>query len=380
MKQTSLYEHHIAQGARIFAFAGWSMPLQYKSLIEEHLSVRKAAGLFDVSHMGKILLEGTGQGGQALAFLQKLTCNDIEPLKAGQAQYNLVLNDEGGVVDDIVLYRLASDRFFLVSNAANHEKLLSHLRYYAKALEQGGASSEGLLIQDISQNYEQLALQGPQAQNILEKLLQRNLDHIGYFHFEDLRLGARRLRLSRSGYTGEDGFEIYAQARSIVWLWESLLREGSPWGLVPCGLGARDSLRMEAAFPLYGKELNAAWSPCQSALSWAVKEKDPPYLAYEHIMRHKKQGAPGKVTGFRLKAAALARSGAPVWDANRKEQIAQTLSAVYSPVLKTGIGSLYLPSSYKAKEVQIEVRGRFLDAELHSGPFVAVNSKSRSQK
>ena len=363
MKKTSLYKKHIEKNARMVSFAGWEMPLQYTSIIKEHESVRRQAGFFDVSHMGKIAAAGP----DAAFLLQHLTCNDLEKIKIGQAQYNLILNEEGGVVDDILIYRTDSAVFLVVCNAVNQEKVYAHLQAFNKKL---GFSVQ---ISNETERQQQIAVQGPQSSSILSEILQEDLHSLAYFHFRDLVNNEHRLRVSRTGYTGEDGFEVYAQADTAVWLWEKLTEREKKGELLPVGLGARDSLRLEAFYPLYGQELNDKWTPVESGLAWCVSLQKFSYLGYDQVHEHKKKGAPGAIMGFQLEEG-LARSGCAVWNETGKK-ISRVLSAAYSPVLKKGIGSLYLPRECEGlSTVQIEVRGRRLQACLQNQPFVQVRA------
>ncbi len=361
MKKTSLHKKHLEQKARMVPFAGWEMPIQYSSIIKEHNSVRKQAGLFDISHMGKIVLKGA----HSLPLLQHLTCNNVEKINVGQAQYNIVLNNEGGVVDDILIYRTEETSFFVVSNAANHDAVYSHLQNSCESMELS------IEISDETTQWQQIAIQGPQAQNILSDIIQEDLSHVAYFYFTDLHKHNHPFRISRTGYTGEDGFEVYAKATSILWLWDRLMEKAKKEELLPVGLGARDILRLESLYPLYGNELKEKWTPIESGLAWCVKTQNPPYLGYEKIMEHKVNGAPGKVMGFSLEEDGLARNGCNVWNEDGGKNIGQVLSAAYSPVRKKGIGTVYLPNAYKENsKVQIEIRNKKQLASLQNEAFI----------
>ena len=368
MKRTVLYEKHLSLGARMVPFAGWEMPIQYHSIVQEHLGVRQEAGLFDVSHMGEIMVKGR----QALELLETLSCNDVSKLESGQVQYNCILNREGGIVDDILIYCLEPDVFFIVSNAANYEGLCSYIQDFA---QQRGFEAQ---ISNESEKWQQLALQGPKAQIFLEEEIGQGLGDLAYFCFRDFTIEGHFLRISRTGYTGEDGFEIYGDAAAILWLWEKLLAGQSKTkgkSLLPAGLGARDSLRLEAFYPLYGQELNPERTPVESGLAWLVKRKKKTYLGYKLIMEHKKNGPPGRVLGFQLKAEGIARSGYSVWDNLGIKKISKVLSGAYSPILKKGIGSLYLPEQYtQLSQIQLEIRNKLIPAELCTGPFVKLNA------
>lgn len=370
MKRTPLYERHLHAGAKMVSFAGWEMPIQYHSILNEHLNVRKNGGIFDVSHMTKLVIKGSS----ALSFLEKLTCNTVSKIQIGQVQYNLFINEDGGVVDDITIYRVMDDEFFVVVNAANHSNVLNYLENNSKILNLEG---NGLKIMDQSELWQQIAVQGPQAQKVLEEVLGYSLEKIAYFYFTDINNNANPfpLRISRTGYTGEDGFEVYASSEAIILLWDELVKKGESNHIQPAGLGARDGLRLEAFYPLYGNELNEAWTPVESGMGWAAKKKDPPYLGYTRIMQQKIDGPPGKVMGFRLNENGMARKGYTIFDESGEKKIAQVLSAAYSPLLKCCIGTAYLPDEFQAKKIiHVEVRKQLISADLHRGAFVEIKA------
>ncbi len=362
LKKTALNPYHHELRARMIPFAGWEMPLQYTSIIEEHLSVRRAAGIFDVSHMGQIVVKGK----DASPFLQKLSCNNINALKPGAVQYNVFTNEEGGVIDDVTVYCISGEEYFIVSNAANHETDCLHIANQQK--------SSGAQVEICNENakWHLLALQGPESVRIVENLLQPSLKELPYFHFTEIEQEGSTLRVSRTGYSGEDGFEIYSDIPSGIRLWKYLLAEGGKWGLLPAGLGARDSLRLEAFYPLHGHELRTDRTPIESGLDWIVKEKKPPFPGQEKILRQKQEGPPGRVVGFHLEEGGLAREGYAVWDATGREIIGHVLSGGYSPILKRGIGSVYLPLHLieADRPIFVEVREKLLAARLQLGPFV----------
>jgi aminomethyltransferase len=366
-RRTPLYEQHKALGGRMVPFAGWDMPVQYSSIIQEHQAVRAQAGLFDVSHMGEIVV----QGPKSLDFLEFLTCNAVSAMQDGQVQYNVVLNDRGGLVDDITIYRLTRDEFFIVSNASNYEAVTKHFENYSR---------DGVNIENQSDRWHQLAIQGPHAEKIFERVTGLTTKDIEYFTFRDLIYKGSSLRVSRTGYTGEDGFEIYSDVEAGVALWNTLLEGGKDDGLLPAGLGARDTLRLEAFYPLYGHELNAEWTPVQSGIGWVAKEKATPYLGYDQIMGHKKNGAPGRVVGFVLEGGGVPRDGYRVCAADGETELALVLSGGHSPSLGKGIGSVYLPLESTAADtpLQIELRNRMVPARVHRGAFVKGSAGKKS--
>lgn len=356
LQQTPLFRRHVELGGRMVPFAGWEMPVQYTSIIEEHMAVRERAGLFDVSHMGEIMVTGA----RAAEFLDSVTCNDVASIKMGQVQYNAVLNENGGLVDDITIYRLKAEEFFVVSNASNYEAVTAHFQKLAPA---------DVKIDNQSASWHQIAIQGPMAEKILCSVIGKDPEAIFYYRFNDLTWKGQPLRVSRTGYTGEDGFEVYSPKDVGIALWDSLLDAGRPLGLLPAGLGARDSLRLEARFPLYGHELNTEWSPVESGIGWIVKEKSKPFLGSARVLDHKKNSPPGRVAGFRLKAPGMARDGYSVLVDGKP--VAKVLSGAHSPVLKASIGTVYLPAAHlQTVNLAVEIRDKQIPAELVNGPFV----------
>ncbi len=335
------------------------MPVQYSSIIEEHRAVREAVGLFDISHMGEILASGRG----ALAFLEKLTCNTIAPLAKGHVHYNTILNENGGIVDDLTIYRIDDDIFFIVSNAANYEKVFAHMRRFAEG---------DVALENQSDAYALLALQGPRAVHIIGDFAPEAVN-LPYYQFVDATWNGQTIRISRTGYTGTDGFELYVKSSTAVDLWDALITRGKSSGLKPAGLGARDILRLEAGMPLWGNELNETWTPIESGVSWIVKEKNPPYLGYDRIMEHKKNGPPGRVVRFvMIEKGGIPRGGYPVFAGPGTGPIGKVLSGAHSPALETGIGTTYLAHDYNTPgtEILIGIRDRRLRARIHRGPFI----------
>ncbi len=359
LKATPLNEIHRNLGARMVPFGGWDMPVQYSSIIQEHLSTRSNAGLFDVSHMGEIFL--TGKKADLLSFLEKLTCNKIETMQDFQVQYNAVLNENGGLVDDITIYKFNDEKYMICSNASNYEAVYEHLLKY----------NTNLKITNESSNWHQIAIQGPKADEIFSKYTGLNLQDIGYYKFKVLSIKGEEMIVSRTGYTGEDGFEIYSSIKAGVELWSDLLEFGKPFGLVPVGLGARDTLRLEAKYALYGHELNDSRTPVESGIGWIVKEKPTPYFAYDKIISQKKNGSEYGITGIKLAESGVLREKYSVYDTNNN-LIGQTTSGSYSPSLKEGIGLVYIKSDFIKNDtiVYIEIRGSKKKGIIQTESFI----------
>ncbi len=339
-------------------FAGWEMPVQYTSIIEEHMAVREKAGLFDVSHMGEIHVKGP----EAAALLDATTCNTVADIPIGRVRYNAVLNDRGGLVDDITIYRRAEQSFLVVSNASNYARVFRHLQDRVRP---------GVVVEDHSLETHLIAIQGPAAERTLSAALARDLSGIVYYAFQEWEEAGASFIVSRTGYTGEDGFEIYSSNERGVRLWDELLEAGSAHGLLPVGLGARDTLRLEAGYPLYGHELSDELTPVESGLGWIVKEKAGAYPHQERLLKQKAAGADRLVVGVQLSTGGVPREGYAVLDRDGQRQ-GQMLSGGYSPVLKAGIGTALLPRALTepGTALDVEIRGKPTPAQVRRGPFV----------
>lgn len=337
-------------------FAGWEMPVQYRGVIEEHLAVRGRAGLFDVSHMGEIEVRGP----HALDLCQMLTANDVSRIKIGQAQYNLLLNENGGIVDDVVVYRLETDHFLICVNAANTDKDFQWMQ------QKSGGRAE---VRDTSPCYVQLALQGPLAEKILQRLTSQRLGEMKLFHFSFGEISAIRCLVARTGYTGEDGFELYCDPDRGERLWNSLMDAGRDVGLQPAGLGARDTLRLERAFPLYGHELDEATTPLEAGLEWVTKFSKGSFLGREALLRQKQGGMRRKLVGLEMMEPGIARSHYPILKQGRP--IGEVTSGTKSPTLGRAIalGYLLMEEAALGNDVEVEIRGRRVRARIVSLPF-----------
>jgi aminomethyltransferase len=355
LNRTPLYERHRALGARFVDFGGWEMPVQYTGILEEHHAVRQRAGLFDVSHMGQVEVRGP----RALATVQRLTVNDVARLQDGQAQYSLLCHPTGGVIDDIIVYRLTAQRILICINAANIEKDLGWIREH-----NGGAE-----IVDRSSELALLALQGPQATAILAPLVGSEITAVARFACCESKLVGREVLLARTGYTGEDGWEIYCRAEDAVELWDSLLAAGSSHGLAPAGLGARDTLRLEAALPLYGHELADDITPLEAGLSWVVRLDKGEFIGRDALRRKKDQGVDRQLVGVVLTEPGIPRQGYAIRHGD--EVVGSITSGTKSPTLGKGIGLGYAKSTYArvGTSLSIDIRGRQVRAEVVARPF-----------
>ncbi|MGI6616923.1 MAG: glycine cleavage system aminomethyltransferase GcvT [Saccharofermentanales bacterium] len=352
--KTPLYDTHVKLGGKIVPFGGYMLPVEYETgMLKEHMAVRQAAGLFDVSHMGEIFIEGKG----ALDSLNVIMTNDFTNLKIGRVRYTLMCNDDGGIVDDLIVYRLAEDRFMLVVNAANTAKDDAHIRVHLLPDTEMHNRSESIGL---------LALQGPQSAAILYKLADQETIPTGYYSFrEHVLVGGIECLVSRTGYTGEYGYEFYCTSDEVVKLWHKLMDAGSEFGLIPCGLGARDTLRLEASMPLYGHEMNESLSPLEAGLDFAVKmNKD--FIGKDAII---KKGVPRKRVGMRVEGRGIIRENQDVYLGEKK--IGVTTSGTYLAYLKGAYAMAYVETGTveQGDQVEVDVRGRRIKAEIVPFPF-----------
>lgn len=370
LKRTPLFDTYKEYGAKTIDFGGWELPVQFSSIKEEHEAVRTKAGLFDVSHMGEIEVKGTG----SLEYLQKMLTNDVSKLKTGGAQYSAMCYENGGTVDDLLVYKLEEDHYLLVVNAANIDKDFNWLKDHL---------DENVEINDLSEQTAQLALQGPLAEEVLQKLTpETNLNNIGFFKFQqDVNINGKKALVSRTGYTGEDGFEIYCDANDAPVLWKEILEAGKEFCILPCGLGARDTLRFEACLALYGQELSPEISPLEAGIGFAVKlNKDADFIGKDALKQQKENGVPRKLVGVEMIDRGIPRHGYQVYKGD--EKIGEVTSGTQSPTLKKNIG-LALVKAEEAElgnEVDIEIRSKRLKAVIVSTPFYKRDKKSQGGK
>ena len=356
MKKTPLDAVHKELGARMVEFAGWHMPVQYKSALEEHLAVRSTVGIFDVSHMGQIEISGK----DALKLSQKITCNDVERLLDGQAQYSALLYSNGTFVDDIVLYRIHAEHIFICVNASNQEKDFQWILQH----QEGEVE-----VRDMSDQYAQFAVQGPQAEELLTPLIDGDLSTLKYYWSFQGKIAGVPALISRTGYTGEDGFEVYLASSQAETVWRAILEEGRSFGIKPVGLAARNTLRLEVRYPLYGNDIDQTTNPWEAGLGWIVKLEGGDFVGKEALLGLKQQGASRKLAGFVLQDRGIARDHYPVY--LNSERVGEVSSGSYAPSLGKSIGLAYLPAEHAnpGQQIEIEVRAKRLRAGLVSGPF-----------
>jgi aminomethyltransferase len=358
LKKTPLRDFHAAHGAKLVDFAGWEMPVQYRSILEEHKAVRRAAGLFDVSHMGEVDIQGPG----AAAFLDSLVTNNVGKMHPGRVLYSPMCHPDGGVIDDLLVYMRGPEDFFLCINAGNIETDLEWIR--------ARASGHDVTVTDRSDAFALLALQGPLAAAILQPLTETKLDLVKYYHFTEGKVAGFRCLISRTGYTGEDGFELYHAAGDAAALAAALLAAGQPLGLELCGLGARDSLRLEAGFPLYGHEITRDISPLAAGLGWTVKlEKEADFSGKAALTREKRDGSASKVVFFKTGDRRIVRPETPVAGADGAI-VGRVLSGTLSPLLTEAIGSALVEASAATQPLRVDVRGALIELHLVKPPFV----------
>ena len=343
-------------------FAGWRMPIQYGGILQEHRAVRGAAGLFDLGHMGQVDVTGP----DAMTFLQAVTTNDVSVLEPWAAQYSLLLNDAGGVIDDIIVYRRAADDgYMVVVNASNREKDVHWLHTQREA-----RADVEVTVEDASDQLGMIAIQGPSAEAIVQSLTEFDLSRVTAFHWAEATIAGVPLLLARTGYTGEDGFEFYPAIERVVELWDALLEAGAPRGLVPVGLGARDTLRLEARMPLHGHEMSEEINPLEAGLGWAVKLDKGDFIGREAVDTMKNQKAPRRTVGFQLtERAGAPRAGFDVWADDR--QVGHVTSGAMSPTLGENIGLALIEreAAGVGKALDIMVRGRPVPAIQVKLPF-----------
>ena len=358
LKRTPLRDFHAAHGARLVDFAGWEMPVQYRSILEEHKAVRRAAGLFDVSHMGEVDVRGP----QALEFLEHLVTNEVARLHPGRVLYSPMCNPDGGTVDDLLVYMRGPGDYFLCINAGNIAADLAWMAEQARGFD--------VSVTDRSADYALLALQGPRSAAILQGLTGAKLGTLGYYHFREGTVAGVHCLISRTGYTGEDGFELYHAAADALALAEALLAAGQPHGLVLAGLGARDSLRLEAGYPLHGHELSAELSPLTAGLGWTVKlNKSRPCVGHAALLREKTEGGARKVVFFKTGDRRIVRADTPV-RAPGGALVGRVLSGTLSPMLNEAIGSALIDTPAAAGPLEVDIRGAAIALQPVKPPFV----------
>lgn len=360
MKKTALYDKHVSLGAKMVPFAGFEMPVQYSGVTEEHFAVREKAGLFDVSHMGQFFVEGPN----AKKLLQHVTSNNIETLVDGQAQYSCLPNGKGGIVDDLIIYKMNDEKYFVVVNASNIEKDWNHITQFKDIADAN--------LKNASDEMSLLAIQGPKATEALQKLTDANLSEIPYYHFTvGTVAGVPDVIISNTGYTGSGGFEIYFKNEDANKLWDEVLKAGEEFGMIPCGLAARDTLRLEKGFALYGNDIDDTTSPLEAGLGWITKLDKGDFVDREFLAKQKEEGITRKLVGFEMQEKAVPRHDYPVVD-SEGNVIGKVTSGTMSPMKKIGLGMAYVakPHFKIGSEIFIQIRNKNIPAKVVKTPFV----------
>lgn len=355
MKKTPFYDKHIELNGKIVDFAGFKMPINYTSIIDEVRAVRESAGIFDVSHMGEIEITGP----DSLDFINYITSNDVSRLNKWQAQYTTMLYHDGGIVDDLLVYKLP-DKYILIVNATNTDKD----REWIKENIRGNVK-----VADKSDSYFQIALQGPESASIMKEILDENPDNLKFYHAREEEIAGEKVILSRTGYTGEDGFEVYGKRENASPVWDKIYNEGESHGLKPCGLGARDLLRMEMGYCLYGNDISEETSPLEAGLFWLVKFDKEDFIGKEALLTQKDDGIKRKLTGMIINSKLIPRHGYDIL--NEDDKIGEVTSGSFSPTIDKNIALGYIkkPYSEKGNTVKIKIRDRDIEAEVVSLPF-----------
>ncbi|HUF90420.1 MAG TPA: glycine cleavage system aminomethyltransferase GcvT [Gemmatimonadota bacterium] len=365
LKRTALVEVHRGLGAKMVPFAGFLMPVQYESITREHRAVRERVGLFDISHMGEFELTGS----RALEAVQRVTVNDASALVIDQAQYSALVNEAGGIVDDLVVYRLAEERWMLVVNASNVAKDWEHVRAHL--------SGDGVELRDRSDEVTLLAVQGPAAAAVVSAVSDVAVDDLAFYWKRDGDVAGVPVILSRTGYTGEDGFELYFDRGGSEAVWSALMDAGAEHGIEPCGLGARDTLRLEMKYALYGNDIDEGTNPYEAGLGWIVKLDKGDFVGRDALARIVDEGPRRRLVGFRLHERGIPRAGYPV--RLDGEEVSEVRSGAMSPTLGYGIGTCYLPKgrTKAGTPLAVEIRDRALAGEVVKTPFYTGGSLRR---
>lgn len=360
--RTPLYDRHVALGAKMVPFAGYEMPVQYVGIIAEHTTVRQRAGLFDIGHMGQVDVSGP----DALTYLQYLTPNDVSSLEPGQAHYSMLPNERGGLLDDILIYRNPTgDGYFVVINASNRHKDVAWMHKVREEHPEWDVT-----VRDVSDEVGMIAIQGPTAAAITQQITDEDLSKLGYYYWQRATVAGVPMMIGRTGYTGEDGFELFPPIAEVGRIWDALMTAGAGKGLQPIGLGARDTLRLEARMPLYGQELGEDISPYEAGTGWAVKLAKGDFIGRESMAAVKERGAARKSVGFRM----TERSGAPRTHypvGIDGQVIGEVTSGAFSPTLGENIGLALIDAEHAGvgKPLQVEIRGKWFNAEQIKMPF-----------
>ena len=364
-KRTPLYDEHVRLGAKIVPFAGWLMPVQYASIVEEHQAVRNNVGTFDISHMGQLIAEGSG----ARDWLNTMLTNNIDKLDVGTGQYTFLLNERGGIIDDLIVYRIEEQKFLLVVNAARTDEDFAWLQKHLPAVEAVSAA-KGVSLENRSANFGGVAIQGPRVTELFHALFGDNVDLPTRNHIVDLPFDGTGVSVARTGYTGEDGVEVFFPANDAVKFWDAALEKGKPLGVKPCGLGARDTLRLEMCYPLNGSDLSPQRNPIEAGLGFFVDLGKSKFIGRDALLQTKKSGPQEKLVSFRMKEKgppprphyAVFQNG---------ERIGEVTSGTLSPSLNWGVGMAYVSASHAkiSGQIDIEIRERKFPAIIEKKPL-----------
>jgi aminomethyltransferase len=357
-KRTPLYEHHKKLGARMVPFSGWELPVSYTGVLEEHHATRAAIGLFDISHMGRIEVSGRA----AADLLDRVATCSMKELSVGRMHYALACNEQGGILDDMMIYRFGDQRYFVCANASNAEKIFLWFKKQATGFS-------GVEVADQSEVLAQLAVQGPRSYEFLKAVTDTDLDAVKPRHCLETKVVNVSMLLSRSGYTGELGYELYLPASRVPEVWEALIRKGKAFGLKPCGLGCRDTLRLEMGYPLYGNEIDETTTPLEASLAFAVDFEKGEFNGREALLQQKENGLVRKLIGFELSQSGIPRRGYRI--CSGEKEVGSVTSGNHSPSLRKGIGMGYLPIAFAeiGGEILIEIRDKSIPAVIVQTPF-----------
>jgi aminomethyltransferase len=372
LRRTPLYDAHKTLGARLVPFAGWEMPVQYAGVVKEHHAVRKAAGLFDVSHMGELVLEGP----EAEAFIDSLVTADLTKLPEGKAVYCVACNEGGTILDDLIVYRRGRGRFLVVCNASNREKIAAHFGRLAR--------DRDLMFEDASDRYSLLAIQGPKAAQVVEAAgSDPAIPALASFHLAEGKVAGVEVIAARTGYTAEDGFELFTENAGAEKLWNALLAAGKPFGIEPCGLGARDTLRLEGRLSLYGNDIDETTNPIEAGLAWVVKlDKQRDFLGKAALQKIKAAGPSRRLVGFEMVGRGIGRHGYPICEWTGSETPGPAIGIVTSgspaPTLDKNVGLGYVPAAKSeiGTHIGVEIRGKVVEAVVVKTPFYKRASSS----
>lgn len=360
LKKTPLIDEHRRLGGKIIPFAGYEMPVLFSSALDEHLAVRHGVGLFDVSHMGEVFITGP----DALALIQRLTCNNVEKLQDGQIHYSGLMTPQGTFIDDLLVHRFNGTKFMLCVNAANRQKDFQWIQEHVQG---------NVVAEDLSDQYTQIAIQGPKALETLQPLVDVDLKQIKYYWFTEGKVCGVPAIIARTGYTGEDGIEIYFALEPAPAIWRKLLETGEPFGVRPCGLACRNTLRLEAKMALYGNDIDDTTNVLEADLEWICKLKKGEFIGRDALLKQKEAGLSRKLVGFEMVDRGIARDHYPVLIGGQK--VSHVTSGSYAPYLEKNIGLAYLPIAHTevGTKIQIEIRGKLAEAQVVPTPFYKRN-------